>query len=190
VGLVYLAALVLGLGAILVPVLVGAHGADAPTGDAPHDALALHGADAAHAEPAFALFVSLRFWAFASLGFGLSGGLIHVLALAGAIATIGIAAGAGFASGLFAALVFRALRRGTTGAPPLTSDAVGRVGRVLVACARGKVGQVRVELGGRTVDLAATTSADLIPRGASAVIVEARPASPVHVEPAPPELAP
>ena len=72
-GLVYLAALVLALGAIVVPQLVGGHAADGVDGVAGgHDAGAAHaGAELGHGEPFVALFLSLRFWSFAALGFAI-----------------------------------------------------------------------------------------------------------------------
>src|SRR4051794_32524985 len=66
-------------------------------------------------ESAFwAVVLSFRFWTFAALGFGMSGSLIHLFKLAGPVATALIAGGAGLASGLFAALAFRALSRGSS----------------------------------------------------------------------------
>ncbi len=191
-GLVYLAALVLALGAIVVPQLVGGHAADGVDGVAGgHDAGAAHaGAELGHGEPFVALFLSLRFWSFAALGFGLSGSLLHAFALAAPGVVLGLAIGSGALSGIFAALVFRALRRGSTGAAVATSAAVGRVGRVVVACARGRVGQVRLELAGQAVDLAATTSEDLLARGESVVVSEIGRDGTVHVVRSPPELAP
>jgi membrane protein implicated in regulation of membrane protease activity len=188
-GFIYLAALVVGLGAILLPSILGGHGGDGADGgdggEPDHDGASAH---AGHGEPLVALFLSLRFWSFAALGFGLSGSLLHLFALAAPGAVLALALGSGALSGLFAALAFRALGRAAVGTAAATSDAVGRVGRVIVACARGRVGQVRLELGGQLVDLAATTSEEVIPRGADVVVVEVRPSAPVHVATAPPEL--
>src|SRR5690606_35195556 len=58
-----------------------------------------------------AVFLSLRFWVFASLGFGLSGTLLHYLSSVGAIPTFIAAVVLGLTSGLSAALAFRALKR-------------------------------------------------------------------------------
>jgi membrane protein implicated in regulation of membrane protease activity len=176
-GPVYLFALALSLGLLVLQIAMGAggHGAggdhdlgghDAGHPDPAHD----HGA---HAEPgALALLLSTRFWIFFALASGLSGSLLHYLDLAGPTLTAAIAAGAGIAAGLFAALAFRAARRATTGAAASTTEAVGRTGRVLVACAPGKVGQVRIELGGHSVDLLATTDDDELARGEAILIEE------------------
>jgi membrane protein implicated in regulation of membrane protease activity len=184
-GLVYLAALVVALGALLLPTILGGHGADPG-----HDVDAGHDADghaAGHGEPIVALFLSLRFWSFAALGFGLSGTLLHAFALAGPAGVLALACGAGLASGLFAALAFRALRRTSTGAAALESGAVGRVGRVVVGCSRGRVGQIRVELSGQSVDLMATTDEDEIARGEPVLVSEVR-GGVAHVVRRPPEL--
>jgi membrane protein implicated in regulation of membrane protease activity len=123
-------------------------------------------------EPAlWTLVLSLRFWTFFALGFGLSGSLLHFLALAAPLPTLIIAAFAGLCSGLFAALAFRLVRRSAANTTLGASQAVGRVGRVVVPCGRGLTGQVRVELGGGSVDLLASTDEESIARG-EAVLVE------------------
>ena len=53
-------------------------------------------------------------------------------------------------------------------------EARGATGRVLVACARGRSGKVRVALKGQTVDMLATTDEDEIPAGAEVVIADVR----------------
>ncbi|MFT3768718.1 MAG: NfeD family protein [Minicystis sp.] len=168
-GLAYLFALVVALGMLAVQIVVGVRGG------AHHGDLAPAGHDHDAAGPdelgLWTLFLSLRFWTFAALGFGLSGSLIHYLGLAIPVATFLVAAVAGLASGLFAELSFRMLRRSSAGTEARTSQAVGRVGRVVVPCAPGVIGQVRVQLGGGSVDLMATTEEDDLAKG-EAVLVE------------------
>lgn len=195
-GLIYLAALIIALGALLAPMFLGGHGADADAGDvgdagdAGHDPGVPHaGVGLGHGDPLVTLFLSLRFWAFAALGFGLSGSLLHLFALAGPLVIFGLALGTGLSSGLFAALAYRALRQSTTGTSAASSDAVGRVGRVIVACARGKTGQVRLQLAGQSVDLAATTDEDAIARGEPVLVAEVHDGT-AHVMRPPPEVAP
>jgi membrane protein implicated in regulation of membrane protease activity len=169
-GLAYLFALVAALGVLLVQIAMAGHGGhgDVGHGGGGH----AHGEHAADGGSAFwTLFLSLRFWVFAALGFGLSGSLIHGFTLASPLATFLIAAAAGVASGLFAALAFRAVRSGSTGTESRSSLAVGKVGRVIVPCGREVTGQVRIELAGSSVDLAATTDDEAIARG-EAVLVE------------------
>jgi membrane protein implicated in regulation of membrane protease activity len=136
---------------------------------------------------ALALFLSTRFWIFASLAFGMSGGLIHVFALAGTITTFIIAALSGFASGLFAVLVFQAIKRSSTPTSPSSSDAIGQIGRVLVTCKRGGMGKVRVELRGHSVDMLATTDDTEIRRGEQ-ILIEDVDGHTARVSRRPPEL--
>lgn len=186
--------------------LGGGHGGGlggAPTVEsgAQHDAADGHDHDASSSAPAapdkqlsddaeagvVALFLSTRFWIFAALAFGLSGSLIHVLSLAGPVATFVIAALAGFSSGLFAVLAFRAVKRGSAPASAREGEAVGRVGRVLVAVGPAKTGQIRVELQGHSVDMLATTDEDAIGRGEPVLVEDVRDGV-AHVSKRPPEL--
>src|SRR5689334_251535 len=112
-GLVYLASLVFGLGILLLQVVLGGKDIDHDAGGGDHDHVGEKelGKDlASHDGSILALVQSTRFWIFLSLGFGLSGSLIHAFALAGAFATALIAGGAGVASGFFATLAFRMVR--------------------------------------------------------------------------------
>lgn len=227
-GLVYLFALVVGFGTLLVQVAMGGksgdadHGdhalgegtdadageADAGDGGDAHEASAdghdaeVHGdhagggkdlalADGHHLEgegSALTLFFSTRFWIFASLAFGMSGGLIHFFALAGTIATALIAAGTGFGSGLFAVMAFRAVKRTSNSTNAYASDAVGQVGRVIVDIGKNQTGKVRVQLKGHSVDMMATTDESAIKRG-EYVLVEDVDGEVVHVSKRPSELA-
>jgi membrane protein implicated in regulation of membrane protease activity len=187
-GLAYLFALLVALGVLIIQILMGGR-TGAHHGDLGHAAHAGH--QHAHApldESGFwTLLLSLRFWIFAALGFGLSGSLIHFFDLAGPVVTLVIASGAGAASGLFAALTFRALARGSATTELRTSQAVGRVGRVVVACGRGTTGQVRVEIGGSSVDLLATTDDETIAHGESVLVEDLR-ENIAHVSRRPQEL--
>jgi len=194
-GLTYLFALVVALGVLLVQIVMGARGGG-HHGDLGHVAHVgghasaghAHGTPAPDGEPAlWTLLFTLRFWLFAALGFGLSGSLMHLFALAHPVLTFGIAAGAGLASGLFATLAFRAVGRGSTSTEARSSGAVGKVGRVVVPCGRGLTGQVRVELGGSSVDLMATTDDDGIGHGESVIVEEVREGI-AHVSRRPAEL--
>ncbi len=188
-GFAYLFALVAALGVLLVQILMAGHGGHGDVGHAGH---AGHDHpqgehEAGGAAALWTLLLSLRFWTFAALAFGLSGTLLHHLALAAPLATLLIAAGAGLGSGLFATLAFRAVRRGSTGTEARSSLAVGKVGRVVVACGRGVNGQVRIEIGGSSVDLVATTDEDELAHG-EAVLVEELREGVAHVSRRPREL--
>jgi membrane protein implicated in regulation of membrane protease activity len=220
-GLVYLFALVVGLGILVMQVAMGAKGdgvsesaasgqlggghagGQIAEGSAAHEGHADghdeldHGAHGSKdidkalgdsGDPsAITLFLSTRFWIFASLAFGMSGSLIHLFALAGTLATLAIAIGAGFGSGLFAVLTFRAVKRTSTTTSAHSSEAIGQIGRVLVACGRNRRGQVRVELRGHSVDLLATTDDEKIQRG-ELILVEDVQGNIAHVSRRPPEL--
>lgn len=183
-GLVYLASLVIGLGILLVQVALGGrdgeHGLGHMTGHAggaPADPAAGHellkGGHPGDDGP-LAVVLSFRFWIFALLGFGLSGSLLHFLSLAGTGAAALLAIATGIASGTFAGLVVRAVARSSASSSANLSEAVGREARVLVACARGRTGQVRIALRGQSVDLLASTDEESIARGEPVLIEDVR----------------
>lgn len=175
---VYLAALVVALGILGVQLVLGEH--DHAEGD--HDAA--HVGDGG----VVSLFASVRFWIFFLLGFGLPGALIAFFSLAGAVATALIAAGSGVASGLFAVLAIRALMGSSSPGADVSTDAIGRTGRVLLECAPGEVGRVRIEVQGRSVDRLATTDDGVIARGEQVLVEDVR-GDVLHVSKVPPELS-
>lgn len=183
-GLVYLFALIAGLGILLVQVAFGKlHGASGG-GEG-------HGTDGQHIEGdegVVGLFLSTRFWVFAALGFGLSGALLHYTTSVGPILSALVAFGAGLASGVFATLVFRVVRKTSVSSTTHASQAVGRVGRAVAACQKGSLGKVRIELSGQVMDFLATTDEDSIARG-DAVLVEDMKNGVAHVSKRPADLA-
>jgi membrane protein implicated in regulation of membrane protease activity len=204
-GLVYLFALVVSLGLFLLQAVMagggegdagGDHGGDHGDHGGEHgaegeahgeaDGKGDHGPGGEHG--ALALLSSTRFWTFFALGFGLSGSLLHYLDLAGGIMTAIVAVSAGLGAGLFASFAFRAVKRAEVGSTASISDAVGRTGKVLIAIGPGKVGQIRVELKGHSVDLLATTDEGELARG-EAVLVEAVEGNTARVCRRPAELA-
>src|SRR5262245_29149243 len=79
-GIVYLAALILGGGTILLQLLAGGDGHDGADADGDHGDQGGHGG---HGDAGLVpIFLSLRFWTFGLLGFGLAGSLLHYLGLA------------------------------------------------------------------------------------------------------------
>ncbi len=152
--------------------------------DADADADAHLGADSVHVQTGqaadqdmgfgsfVALFLSVRFWVFASLGFGLSGTLLHYVTSVGAVATAVTAATMGLVSGLAVAMAFRALKKTAGTRPEHTGTAVGHLGRIIVPCGDQTTGKVRIELGGHTVDLMAKSTGLRIERGDTVVIEE------------------
>lgn len=216
-GLAYVFSLVVALGILLVQIAMGGKGEGAHDAHGGHEAgeaeaeleAGDHGGDHAdHADHAdhgdhggggkdlkhveaeagfFGLFLSTRFWIFASLAFGMSGSLIHYLNLAGPITTLLVALGAGLSSGLFTVLLFQAVKRTSTSTTVHTTDAVGTVGRVLVPCGQGRLGKVRIELRGQSVDMLAITEEGEIKRG-EMILVEDVDGHTVRVSRRPPEL--
>ncbi|MBI3199945.1 MAG: NfeD family protein [Myxococcales bacterium] len=203
-GILYLAALIIGFGTIALQLAMGgdSHG-DAEVGgdadahlDADADGDADHGhgdhghGDHGHGDGGFLpIFLSLRFWTFTFLAFGLSGSLVHYLDLATSIVTLGMAVGLGLGAGVLASLTFRALSRSEANSGASASDAIGQVGRVLLPLGKGARGKVRIELKGQTVDYVATTDDEQLEAGQMVMIEEIRDTT-AHVSRAPAELLP
>lgn len=178
-ALAYLFALIVGLGILLLQAVLG--GKDkGDAGDAAQkeldadDAIApdLDGGAASTIGDFAALFLTTRFWIFALLAFGLTGSLLHWFDLAAPPVAAALSSAMGLASGLFAAYSLRALRRASTTTNAHVAEAVGQVGRVLVPLQKGALGQIRIQLKGQTVDLAATTDEIELARGEAILIEE------------------
>lgn len=149
-----------------------------------------HAGEASHGAPTFlgaaaGLFLSMRFWTYALLAFGMVGSALHYLRLSGATAAAATASICGVVAGLAASALFRALKPGVSSATT-SEDAVGRLARVTVPIRKGGLGKVRVELKGTRVDLLATTDADEVGTGSDVVVVEFR-GEHAHVEPIAPK---
>jgi membrane protein implicated in regulation of membrane protease activity len=193
----YLAALIFGLGMFAVQALSsdahhGDHpalpgGDDAHAGETwlAHQAHAAFGADAGWAS----IFISLRFYMFAAIAFGVVGAPVTAF---GAIApglTLGVALLTALLVATAASLAFRALGRTTLSSSASESELTGQVGRVLVACEKGRKGKVRLTLRGQIVDFVATTDEQRLAPGAGVIVQEVH-ADRVHVCAAPSELLP
>lgn len=156
---VYLAALIIGAGTLLLQAVLG-HDHDAD-GDHDHD----------HDDGgAASLLLSSRFWIFLALAFGLSGALLTLFRLAGSTLIFVLASGSGLGSGLLAALVIRALKRGQVSGVANADEAIGRIAEVLIPCERGRIGKVRLQLRGQTMDLLARGGDEAIGAGSKVVI--------------------
>lgn len=201
-GILDLAALIIGFGTIALQLVMGGdHGADADAdagadagGDADADVDADHG-DGGHGEHGHAdggflpIFLSLRFWTFTLMAFGLSGSLIHYLDLANSVVALSVAVALGLGAGLLASLTFRALSRAETSSGATDRDAVGQVGKVMIPLGKGARGKIRIELKGQTVDYVATTDEDELEAGQLVMIEEMRETT-AHVSRAPAEVLP
>jgi hypothetical protein len=145
-------------------------------GDHPVDGFAAHAADP-HAEGSthgqlIALF-GLRFWSFAAAFFGVTGVLLR---LAGVPGAVGIAAVVGAAAGLGASLFFRKMTREAVGRVGEAGALVGREGRLLLPVARAQQGKVRLtQPAGGHLDLVAEAGEDeALAAGAEVIVVEVR----------------
>jgi membrane protein implicated in regulation of membrane protease activity len=185
-GIIYLAALIFGIGIqALQFVMAGADAdadvdadadfdvdaeADLATG-VDHEVLSHGGAD--HDAGGFLpILLSVRFWTFGALAFGLSGSLLHFLQLAPATVTLIVAVSMGLVSGYLASWVFRHLAQSTTTSGAGEAEAVGQVGRVLVPVKRGARGKVRIQLRGQTADYLALSDDGDFEEGEDVLVTE------------------
>ena len=176
----YLGALVVGASVIGVQAFAG-HDADASGHDVSHGG---------HDSPPWALLLSLRFWSFGLLAFGLAGTLLSMLGLAGVAVVLAVSAVLGVASGAGATTVIRRMTQKAPMSQVLPAEVVGKVGRVLVPLAGGAGGRgkIRVELRGQIVDYVATSDEPLV--ADDVVVIDAFDGREVSVSKAPKELGP
>ena len=162
--LLYLIAIVLGGGSLLVQMFAGGdHGAPGHGLD--------HG-DVSH--PDGPGILSTRSLIYALFTFGFVGGLLHVPPVVEPRTALAIAIVSALAVAVAVGYAFQSLDDvGASGAAGL-DEVKGRRARVLVACARGRRGKVRVQLKGHQVDMLATTDEEQIAEGAEVVIAEVR----------------
>ena len=199
---VYLAALIFGLGTFVVQFLFSpsdsAHGHEPSLLDVGADADGHLAGDAhAHADKAPAhvhgdwasIFLSLRFYMFAAIAFGVVGAPATWFGVSSPALTLVAALVMGFVVGALASLGFRVLGRQTLSSGAEPRELVGHVGRVLVGCEPGGRGKVRLNVRGQTIDYIATTDdARLVP-GTAVIVQEVHPER-LHVCAAPIELLP
>jgi membrane protein implicated in regulation of membrane protease activity len=157
----YLFALILGGVLVLASILLGGQGetdADADAGlDKDLPVLDGHAGDISGVD-VFWAFRSIRFWTFFLAFFGMTGLVLDGLGLVGSSVVAAIlATGMGAASGFVAAGLMRWLGRDESGHIASSSDYVGKTVRVLLPVGRDRVGKVRLELRGASVDVLATT---------------------------------
>lgn len=177
---------VIGLVLVLYSVVMGAqHGGDAGVdhgdlghgdigaGDAGHTDVAHDGdASADTSDPAWTLFLSMRFWTFFAMFFGLLGVIMTVGTPWGEPMIGGISGAGGLIAGLMIALTMRLVQRNEIDSNVSAKDLVGVEGTLLVSAREDQVGRVRVETKGDIVDLLAISDdAKALPAGTPVVIV-------------------
>lgn len=159
--LLYLLALILGGGILLVQLLAGSDHHDLDHGGEPHP----------YEGPGV---LSIRSATYGLFTFGVVGGVLHVLALA----SPGLALAGGLATGVmttfFVGLTFKRLSDPEASGEAGFHEMKGGRGRVLVACTRDGRGKIRVSLKGQQVDMLATTDEESIPVGAEVRVVDVR----------------
>ena len=162
--LLYVIAVVLGGGSLLVQMLAGGDHGDSGHG--------LHPGDGSH--PDGPGILSTRSLVYGLFTFGFVGGLLHIPRVVEPRTALVLAIVSAIAAGAAVGYVFQSLgHAGASGAAGL-DEVRGRRARVLVACARGQRGKVRVQLKGHQVDVLATTDEEQIAEGADVVIVDVR----------------
>jgi hypothetical protein len=161
--LVYVLALVLGGGLMLVQAVSGGHDTVDPG----------HSLDVQHhgAGPGV---LSIRSFIYGLFAFGFVGAALHIPGITGRRSALVIALASGVAAGLAAGLTFARLGSAAASGAASLHEAAGRRARVLLPCAADRPGKIRLELGGQQVDMKATTVGALIPAGTEVVVVEVR----------------
>jgi hypothetical protein len=162
--LLYLIAVVLGGGSLLVQIFAGGDHGDAAHG--------LDHGDASH--PDGPGILSTRSLVYALFTFGFVGGLLHIPRVVEPRTALAIAILSAVAAGAAVGYVFQSLGHAGASGAAVLDEVRGRKARVLVGCARGRRGKVRVELKGHQVDVLATTDEEHIAEGAEVVIVDMR----------------
>lgn len=203
-GTAYLVALFIGLGTIVVQLLLSSDknldadtdlGGEAElTGDAENghadldhglsDADHLHGDASGSGMAPLAVLLSLRFWTFSLMAFGLFGSFIHFLDLASRWPALGAATLMGALSGWLASWSFYKLTHSTPNSGAESTELVGQLGKVMLPTNTEGRAKVRLRVKGQLIDYLATTDSPLIEPGASVLVEEVR-GNQVHVSPAP-----
>ena len=193
-GLVYVFALVVGLGILGLQAAMGGKGGGDDAGDhgdaggKPHGTNDAGGKSGGGSFDLIAFFLSFRFWIFTSLAFGMTGSLLHYMNLATPAVVFALAVASGLGAGVFATFAFRMVMRSSVSSMTDVTQARGTVGRVLVPVGKQKTGQIRVVLRGQSVDLVAKTDGEDLARGEQ-VIVEDIDGHTAQVSKSPPELS-
>jgi membrane protein implicated in regulation of membrane protease activity len=172
----------------MVQLFMGGHGHADVSSDVDHDVDPHHPDGHGEVDPGFLpIFLSLRFWIFGSLAFGMVGSLLHFGGLASSLPTLVVASVMGMGSGVLASWIFRTLNRAQVTSGAGENDAVGHVGKVLIRVPTVGHGKVRIQLKGQTLDLLATTDETELAPGEQVLIEEMRDGR-AHVSKAPPDF--
>jgi hypothetical protein len=160
--LVYVLALVVGGGLMLVQAVSGGHDTVDPG----------HSLDIQHHGAGPGL-LSIRSFIYGLFTFGFVGAALHIPGLTGRTPALLIALASGAAAGLAAGFTFERLGSAAASGAASLQEAAGHRARVLIDCASDRPGKIRLELGGQQ-DMKATTVGAVIRAGAEVVVVEVR----------------
>jgi hypothetical protein len=141
--LVYVLALIVGGGLLLVQALSAAHDSVDHAPDAHHGA-----------GPGL---LSIRSAIYGVFAFGFVGATLHIL---------------GLTSPLAAGYTFATLGSPDASGAAHFLDARGKRARVLLPCTRERAGKIRLQIGGQQVDMKATSEGPPIPEGADVIVVD------------------
>lgn len=122
----------------------------------------------------FGVLASMRFWTFFAAFFGLTGIVLDGLDLAAPMLALVLAIAVGFLMGWTAVTLIKRLSANDTGVAATVDDYVGKSGEMLIAAGPQRLGKIRIELKGTTVDVLAESDEQTIARGEQALIVEMR----------------
>lgn len=159
--LVYLLALVVGGGLMLVQAISGGH-ASVDVG---------HSVDIQHHGAGPGL-LSIRSAIYGLFTFGFVGAALHIPRLTGRGAAFAIATASGVAAMLIAGFTFARLGSADASGSASLDEARGRRARVLIPCSTDRAGKIRLTLGGQEVDMKAITAGAPIPAGVEVVVLE------------------
>jgi membrane protein implicated in regulation of membrane protease activity len=177
-GTVYLFALVVAVGVVLVQLFLSADSADGDAVDAHHPGDSLLAPDVLAPNPAAAngggarswLVFRLRFWTFALLGFGMLGAFLHFLSPWPRWLTACAAVAMGALAGWIAVFTFSKLNQKDNNSGAEASELVGQLGRVLLPVNEQGLTKVRVRIKGQLVDYVALSGEELV--AGTSVLVE------------------
>ncbi len=118
-------------------------------------------------------FLSLRFWTFALMSFGLTGTLSRLLLDVALPVELGTSVLVGLGIGWAAAWTFRRLKNTTVSGSTQLTGLQGTEATILLPVGPGKVGKVRALVDGQAVALLARTGDDaLLPRREPVLVVD------------------
>ena len=161
--LVYIVAVVLGGGLLLIQLVSGHHDVGG------HD-VGVGGHHAIHGPG----ILSTRSLTFGLTAFGLVGAPLHILGIVSPGGALAVAAASAVAASVGSGWAFNTLGQASASGAAAFDELVGQQARVLVSCSRSERGKVRVSLKGQLVDLMATTDAAEIAEGTQVRIVDIR----------------